>query len=220
MMDELRHRVKNILAVVQGMSWQIAKRSANLESYQEAFNERLVTLARTHDILVKRNWTAVSLLDLIAAHIGAFNNAGELSVAGEVTFLEPVAAEQLGLALYELASNCIKYGAWKQAGNVSIEWSVTDHGFLELRWMERGAREKSDNERQGFGKLILTTVIPEALSGTANWRENDDGILWQVSIHPKFFRFQDASARAIADGLVPVEATIPTDVLDRRKTSP
>src|SRR5204863_3164530 len=105
MMQELRHRVKNILAVIQGMSRQIAKRSVDLESYQKAFDERLASLGRTHDILAKRNWTAVSLSELIEAHIRVFNNPGELSVTGEAISIEPVAAEQLGLALYELASN-------------------------------------------------------------------------------------------------------------------
>jgi two-component sensor histidine kinase len=167
-------------------------------------------------ILVKRNWTAVSLSDLIAAHVSAFNNPGELSVVGEVILLEPVAAEQLGLALYELASNCIKYGAWKQAGNASIEWSVTDRGFLDFRRIETGVREKPNNERQGFGKLILTTVVPIALSGSANWNEDSDGIVWHVSIHPQFFKSQHSS---IPDALVPREATIPRDALDHRETS-
>src|SRR5439155_1177584 len=142
MMQELRHRVKNTLAVVQGMSRQIAKRSPDLESYQEAFDERLASLGRTHDILATRNWTAVSLSELIRAHISVFNNPGELSMTGEAASLEPAAAEQLGLALYELASNCIKYGAWKQAGKVSIEWKVNDRGYLEFSWVETGAPEK------------------------------------------------------------------------------
>src|SRR5262249_41785145 len=124
MMRELRHRVQNILAVVQGMSRQIAKRSPDLKTYQASLDERLASLGRTHDVLVRKNWTNVDLSELISTHVYAFNNPGEFSMAGEVILLEPLAAEQLGIALYELASNCVKYGAWKQGGKVSIEWKV------------------------------------------------------------------------------------------------
>jgi two-component sensor histidine kinase len=207
MMQELRHRVKNILAVVQGMSRQIAKRSHDLNTYRDALDERLSSLGRTHDVLVRRNWEKVELSELISTHISVFNTPGELSMAGEVILLEPLAAEQLGIALYELASNCIKYGAWKLAGKVTIEWRVDDSGSLAFSWKETGAPDKPNNERQGFGNFMLTKVVPTALLGSATWINNKGGIVWELLIPSTLFTVQPSF---ISRSLIPREATIPT----------
>src|ERR1700732_3051512 len=83
--------------------------------------------------------------------------------------------------------------------------------------MEAGARKKSNTGRQGFGKLILTTVVPAALSGSANWVDNDDGVVWHLSIHPKLFTVAIPKGKTISDSLVPREAVIP---LNPPKTKP
>jgi two-component sensor histidine kinase len=148
----------------------------------------------------------VDLSELISTHVYAFNNPGEFSMAGEVILLEPLAAEQLGIALYELASNCVKYGAWKQGGKVSIEWKVDDKGYLALSWTETGAANKPNNRRQGFGNFILTAVVPAALVGSSRWTDNEHGIIWELSISPTFFT---NGSSFISRSFIPREATIP-----------
>ena len=203
MLQELNHRVKNLLTVIQGMSHQIAKRTEGVQEFQGALDERLASLASTHQLLVTKNWQSIRIRDLLAIQVTPFVNPTEIDVLGQAIQLEPIAAEQLGLAFHELASNCVKYGAWKYGGKVSVAWKVNSDSTLELVWTEKtGASEESHGERKGFGQLVLTTIVPQMLLGSAEWQKTDDGMAWRVTIHSDFFTLQHSTSPLISDGAV------------------
>jgi two-component sensor histidine kinase len=184
---ESTHRVKNMLSVIQGISRQIAKRTHDIQEFQEAFYERLTSLALSHDLLVKRKWASVDIRDLITAQVNSFNSPAHITVEGSAILLKPTATEQLGLAIYELASNSIKYGAWKQGGRVSISWRVLKDSTLEFVWQETEAPYKPNNGRTGFGQMVLTTAVPKTLRGVACWADTPDGITWRLLIHQSHY---------------------------------
>jgi two-component sensor histidine kinase len=193
MLTECTHRVKNLLAVIQGISGQIIKRTPDISEFQNAFYERLRSLAQSHDLLVKQNWQSVNVRDLIIAQLEAFDNPQQIKLEGETVFLNPTTTEQLGLALYELGSNSMKYGAWKQGGNVSVSWKVLEDSTLEFVWRETGAAHKTDSWRKGFGHFVLTEVVPRNLQGQAILTDNPDGITWRLSIHPEYYSHDELS---------------------------
>jgi two-component sensor histidine kinase len=188
MLRESTHRVKNILAVIQGISGQIARRTHDIDEFQDAFTERLRSLAHSHDLLVKRNWESVDIRDLVVAQLEPFDNSQRASLEGETVFLGPTATEQLGLALYELGSNSMKYGAWKYGGTVSVSWKVLDDLALNFVWRETGAARQPDSGRKGFGHLVLTEVVPRSLQGQSTLTNNPDGITWRLSIHSRYYQ--------------------------------
>ena len=138
LMNEVDHRAKNMLAVVQA----IANLSAhgNTENYVESFCKRINSLAECYNLLVQGNWLGVDLNKLIDTYLGFYSGAagGRVRVAGPPLHLSSDAAQTLGMALHELATNAAKYGALSSdSGRLSIEWSISGDN-LELRWRESG----------------------------------------------------------------------------------
>ena len=142
LMRELTHRSKNLLAVIQAMARQTARYSGSTESFLEKFNARLQALAMSHDILFKEEWQSASLADLVGLQLGPYldRRESQVSVEGPTVLLKPDAAQNLGFALHELATNAAKYGALSvPEGRVSIAWRrlpEADGNGVELDWVE------------------------------------------------------------------------------------
>ena len=181
---ESTHRVKNILAVIKGISRQIGDRASNLTEFQEAFYDRLQSIARCHDLLVKHEWNSVDLRELVITQLNTFKERSSININGDAIRLTPTAAEQLGLALYELGSNSIKHGAWKEGGTgaVSIKWQLLHDGALEFVWDEHGVPRMGQGERMGFGRLVLTEVVPRNVGGHSVFTKAADGVQYRLCI--------------------------------------
>jgi two-component sensor histidine kinase len=102
--------------VAQGISRQVAERTDDVRQFQDVFQERLNSLTKSHKLLVDRKWSGVDITDLANAQLIPFNNAHQITTEGDTVFLNPTATQQIGLALYELASSSTKYGALKKGG--------------------------------------------------------------------------------------------------------
>lgn len=113
LLREITHRSKNLLAVIQGMARQTARHAGSIGNFLDLFSARLQALAQSHDLLVQQSWHSASLQDLVrgqlAQHIERGN--GRVAIEGPSVWLCPEAAQGIGLALHELASNAEKFGA-------------------------------------------------------------------------------------------------------------
>jgi two-component system CheB/CheR fusion protein len=174
LVDELNHRVKNMLTVVISLASQTLRRSESLESFSEAFLGRVHALSASYTLLSRENWVSISLRDVIEEEIRPFALHGSRNVAlqGNEVQLLPSAALALGMAVHELATNAVKYGALSDpAGTVGISWKVRDpgtaSGFLEVEWVERGGPVVSPPESTGFGMLLIQRGLAHELGGGA-----------------------------------------------------
>src|SRR3979409_552086 len=147
-MRELSHRSKNLLAVVQAMARQTMQHSAGYEDFEGRFMGRLHGLARSHDVLVRQDWTGATIGDLVGAQLAPFGREGGPSIdvdSGSLR-LRPDAVQNLGFALFELGTNAVKYGALAAtAGKVTIRWELIEAGerkYVRFSWRESGGARR------------------------------------------------------------------------------
>jgi PAS domain S-box-containing protein len=181
LMRELTHRSKNLLAVIQGMARQTARHSGSTESFLEQFSARLQALASSHDLLVQEGWHGASLSELVRSQLGHYIDRGRSQVAiqGPSLLLKPEAAQSLGLALHELATNAAKYGGLSvPAGRVSIDWKLLPAGEgdgIEIVWMESGGPTVEVPQHRGFGSMVIERNLARALDAEVRLEYPPDG---------------------------------------------
>jgi two-component sensor histidine kinase len=188
LMRELTHRSKNILAVVQSMVHQVIRKTDNIDELETAFDARLRALAETHDLLVNGSWHSTDFRDLIRAQLSPFRKTEDTLAFEEAALrLNPKAAELIGMALYELGTNAVKYGAFSVPGGaVKLDWEIDaggpHGGALLLRWRERGGPPVNKPQRNGFGHLVITNIVPATLQGSASLDYEPDGVRWTMTV--------------------------------------
>jgi PAS domain S-box-containing protein len=170
---ELRHRVKNLLAVVRSLAAQTLRHAPSLEAFDQAFQGRLAGLAGAHDLLVDTNWEGASLRALVVAQLSPWlEQQDRLRLAGDEVTLPANAALTLGMTLHELATNAAKHGALSTAvGEVDVSWRhepAAAGGQLVLLWQERGGPEVSPPERRSFGTRLIEDGIAYEFGGEVN----------------------------------------------------
>lgn len=167
LMAELDHRVKNVLAAVQALAIQTAKRTTSLEGFLQNFNGRLKAMASANELLTAARWRGAAIDHLAAAELAALA-PGQASWDGPELFLTPRAANALALALHELATNAVKFGALAaESGHVQVRWKRLPDGGFELIWTESGGRTVFPPVRRGFGSTLLEQVTGRELNGEA-----------------------------------------------------
>ncbi|HEY8573918.1 HWE histidine kinase domain-containing protein [Phenylobacterium sp.] len=165
LLAELDHRVKNVLAAVQALAQQTAKRTTSLDGFLANFNGRLKAMASANELLTAARWRGAAIDHLAAAELGALA-PGQTSWEGPELFLTPRAANALSLALHELATNAVKFGALStETGHVQLRWSRRGDGGFDLRWTESGGPTVAQPGRRGFGSTLLEQVTGRELNG-------------------------------------------------------
>jgi PAS domain S-box-containing protein len=171
LMSELRHRVKNLLAVIRSLSAQTLAHAPSLEAFHGAFEGRLSGLAGAHDLLVESDWQGAGVRALITAQLAPFvARPDRLRLVGEDVTLPAGAAFALGLTLHELATNAAKHGALSGAGLVEVTWRHDGAGCgrqLVLVWQESGGPEVLPPQHRSFGTELIERDIPYELGGSA-----------------------------------------------------
>jgi two-component sensor histidine kinase len=206
-MREISHRSKNLLAVVQSISRQTQRGSADLKTFSQRFDDRLQSLARSHDLLVDRNWSGVLVQDLVSAQLASFLDPGDsrVSLSGPSILLNPAASQHIGLAIHELATNASKYGALSvPEGRVRIEWNEDMNGDrtrrFRMTWRETAGPPVTQTNRKGFGRFVIEDAVARGLSGTAQIRWDETGLFWILDAPSSFlvgervFRLEGMSA--------------------------
>lgn len=183
LMGELNHRTKNILTVVQALARQTARNSTP-EEFNTAFDSRLLGLAACNDLLLRNDWSGVDLAELIASQLGHLGEdaGGRLQSSGPRVRVASHVAQTLGMALHELSTNSLKYGALKLPhGRVTVGWWRSPEGTLTLEWAESGVGPLSPPSRKGFGHSVIVDMVASALDADVEVEFGDEGYRWKVS---------------------------------------
>lgn len=154
LIQELAHRLKNTLSMVQAIASQTLRGSVD-RSPLDAFERRLQALGVAHDVLVERNWVGADMRTTIGQVMAVFGCNDRIALTGPDVALGARAALALALMLHELGTNAVKYGALSTAqGSILLDWQVADDR-LSMTWQERGGPPVQQPARRGFGSKLL-----------------------------------------------------------------
>lgn len=188
LLDELNHRVKNTLATVQALAAHTARSAKSADDFRRRFEPRLMALSAAHDRLTKNDWRGANLADIVGDEVVGHGGAERVDASGPDVLLSPRVSLSLSMALHELATNAMKYGALSCVdGRVAIRWSVMrDSGSphpisLSIEWQERGGPKVATPTVTGFGSRLLKVTAAE-LKGEADLLWRPEGLIWQLSI--------------------------------------
>ena len=181
---EVDHRVKNMLAAVQALAYQTAKRTTTLDAFMQNFSGRLKALGSANELLTAARWRGAGVEHVAAAELGALA-PGQTSWEGPELFLTPRAANALALALHELATNAVKFGALSvENGRVEVRWRGLPDGGFELNWTESGGPTVASPSRRGFGTTLLEQVTGRELNGETAVEYRTSGVRARLSAGP------------------------------------
>lgn len=188
MMRELDHRVKNTLATVQAIAQQTLRSAAGLEEFGSAFVARLMSLSKTHGLLAREGWNGADLLELVRSELQPYQHDDQAGtqIRGESVLLPSKAALALSMALHELATNAVKYGALSvPGGKVEVQWETDLHDgehSLQLRWIERDGPPVAEPTHVGFGHRLITDGLAYELDGTVALSYAATGVVCTIDV--------------------------------------
>jgi two-component sensor histidine kinase len=179
--NELNHRVKNTLTIVQSIVNQTLRSAADIESARATVNARIVALAGAHDLLTDRSWVGADLADLVARAVAPFVT-GQVTLDGPSVDVLPSQALALSLALHELATNAAKYGALSRPeGRIALRWKVEDDR-LDLNWQESGGPLVDPPARRGFGSRLIENALSRDLDGQTRLEFAPEGVRCWITV--------------------------------------
>lgn len=169
---EVDHRARNALAVVQAIVR--LTREVSQQAYVLAVEGRIHALAKAHTLLSEARWKGADVARLVAEELAPYRNSEvqRVRIEGPSVFLAPEKAQNLALALHELATNSAKYGALSVAtGRLAVAWE-NKAGMLTLRWQESAGPLVKPPTTQGFGTKIMNASIRHQIGGDVehDWR--------------------------------------------------
>ncbi len=183
LVNELNHRVKNMLAIIQSIAQQSFKGN-EMAASRAAFEGRLVALSAAHYILNETTQNSASLRHVIAAAVRPFYTEGDrLSICGPDLALPAGTAVALSMAVHELATNATKYGALSNNdGQVSIRWTINDEPRrrMNLVWGETNGPSVVKPSRRGFGSRMIERVLASELNGSVTVDFRPEGLVCSV----------------------------------------
>jgi two-component sensor histidine kinase len=153
------------------------------EDFIGRFTERVQALAANQDLLIRNDWKGVDAGDLLHAQLAHFSDliGSRIILHGPKLRLNAVAAQAIGLALHELATNAGKYGALStDKGRVDIGWEA-DRDTLTMRWTERDGPPVSPPKRRGFGSTVIASMAKATVGGEVQLDYALSGLVWRLT---------------------------------------
>jgi len=181
LMREACHRTNNILSLVQAIAYQTA--ASDAQDFIARFTERIQALATNQDLLVRHEWGGIEIKDLVCNQLGYFADliGVRINFAGPKLLLNAVAAQAIGLALHELATNSGKYGALStEAGQVELRWEVAEDDIFAMSWTERDGPLVSAPTRRGFGTVVMEAMMG-SMAGAVDLDYAPSGLTWRLT---------------------------------------
>ncbi|MGF9758905.1 HWE histidine kinase domain-containing protein [Microvirga sp. 0TCS3.31] len=186
LIGELNHRVKNTLATVQSIASQTLRNASTMDHASSAIESRLMALSQVHNVLTDRSWAHVALHDIVAQAVEPYRSRGEnrIHVQGPRVQVPPRIALALAMALQELATNAVKYGALSNsAGQIRVHWTLVDTGTpsrLRLTWEEAEGPPVREPARRGFGTRLIERSLAQELGGEVQIAFSSTGVICSV----------------------------------------
>jgi two-component sensor histidine kinase len=178
---ELRHRIKNLFSVVDGLMKQTAAHTTDSRALAAAVSDRIHAMSRALDLLASNNFEATDFETVIDRVMQGLIPPGphRFDRAGTQALCSAETATTFALALHELATNCIKYGAWSdEEGRVSLHWQVgtddTERSHVDMVWQEMNGPKTIAPETNGFGLKLLQRLLP---NGRLQLAFEEDGLV-------------------------------------------
>lgn len=207
--QELNHRVKNILAVIQSLVGRKPKEGETLANYADALRGRIQALAFAHDQVIRDDQGGL-LGDLLGAELGPYAGDGKpIRLDGPALALDGRAFSVLALVFHEMATNAAKYGALSQpGGHLSVEWRIDGEGNCRIRWTESGLQGVTPPARAGFGSALIEQSLPFDLGGESRIDYRPQGIEAAFMLPADFVRPADPGQPArVRPAAAPVPAS-------------
>jgi PAS domain S-box-containing protein len=180
--DELVHRGKNLLGVVQAMVSLSLSGGASLSDARETLTKRIQALSRSQSVLVNGGFEGARLAEIIRLEAEAFSD--KVDVSGPDLMLKPRLAQTFALLVHELATNATKHGALSRPqGRVAIDWSVAGTGAearFKFRWQESGGPPVAAPTRQGFGRTLIEKAAAQELGVRPKMEFAPEGLRYQI----------------------------------------
>lgn len=184
LVEELNHRVKNTLAVLQAIASQTFRTATRSE--RETFDGRLGALARAHDLLSQEKWVGAGVHDVVNRVLDPYSILGtpRIAISGPKLPLTPARAVMMSMILHEIATNAAKYGALSNdSGKIAIEWNEvpdTSEAKLLMTWVESGGPRVSAPTRKGFGSKLIERGARDQLGGSATADFLPTGVVYTI----------------------------------------
>ncbi len=185
-MQELQHRVKNMLANVLALVSRARRDATSDKAVLDALAARINALSHTHKVLTQENWRAADLYALIEPETRAVYGPDRVTLKGPSMQVNARAALAIGMAIHELATNAAKYGAFAQSrGTVSLTWMRVDDGTEDrvvFRWIEEGGPPVEPKTSSGFGSQLIASTITGSLHGVVDFDWKPSGLMVEFSV--------------------------------------
>lgn len=183
LLQEVNHRSKNMLAIIQSLA---RRTDGDREEFVEKLEQRIRGLAANQDVLVRRAWSSIPVAEMVEAQLHAMGDSrSQVTCHGPETLLSPGAAEALAMAIHEMGTNALKYGALSvPEGRVRISWALDDGDGegpqFRIGWIEAGGPPVAPPQRKGFGSRIMVDVPRVKLTAQVTVDYPREGFRWAL----------------------------------------